>query len=65
VTIHDNLSVGEERQPIVRQEGNKQFFFEKKNQKTFTLWHAYRSSSSRRQQNKSLLVLFFRKELLP
>jgi hypothetical protein len=33
-------------------EGRKQFFFEKKNQKTFTL------------KNKSFLVLFFKKELL-
>jgi hypothetical protein len=35
------------------------FFFEKKNQKTFG------PAGSRLQENKSLLLLFFRKEDLP
>jgi hypothetical protein len=36
----------------------KQFFFEKKNQKTFIRWF------TRIQSSKSFLVLFFKKELL-
>jgi biopolymer transport protein ExbB len=56
----------------------KQFFFEKKNQKTFTHWDAYSSDSkvgfsplsscptrATRQTRKSFLFLFFKKEILP
>jgi len=48
--------------------GRKQFFFEKKNQKTFTRYgqHPCHSLSPRAaSNNKSFLVLFFKKELLP
>jgi hypothetical protein len=37
------------------------FFFEKKNQKTFVFWSA-RLKRRETQRNKSLLLLFFRKE---
>jgi hypothetical protein len=37
----------------------KQFFFEKKNQKTFT------RLDTRKPTNKSFLFLFFKKEILP
>jgi hypothetical protein len=37
----------------------------KKNQKTFTLWHAYRALRTRQLTDESFLVLFFEKELLP
>jgi hypothetical protein len=46
----------------------KQFFFEKKNQKTFTCAPSVRGSRERpsgAQESKSFLVLFFKKELLP
>jgi len=43
----------------------KQFFFEKKNQKTFICLVTHQQRSARTLSNKSLLVLFFRKELLP
>jgi len=46
-------------------EGRKEFFFEKKNQKTFARFDAYRSFLSRQPTSKSFLVLFFKKELLP
>jgi hypothetical protein len=36
------------------------FFFEKKNQKTFTSWRAPRRQ--RTPMNKSFLLLFFKKE---
>jgi hypothetical protein len=47
----------------VRTEGRKQFFFEKKNQKTFGFWRALpvRFAPIR----KSFLLLFFKKEGLP
>jgi hypothetical protein len=48
-----------------RRAGRKQFFFEKKNQKTLTLCGAWRSCRTRQPRNKSFLVLFFKKELLP
>jgi len=40
----------------------KQFFFEKKNQKTFA---RLEETKSYRQTNKSFLFLFFKKEILP
>jgi hypothetical protein len=46
--------------------GRKKFFFEKKNQKTFT-WAAPRERTNGRwhtPNGKSFLVLFFKKELL-
>jgi hypothetical protein len=46
----------------------KQFFFEKKNQKTFVRYGQRRLSRllwRRRPTDKSFLVLFFKKELLP
>jgi hypothetical protein len=42
----------------------KQFFFEKKNQKTLTLSGAYRPRLPRQLTEQSFLVLFFKKELL-
>jgi hypothetical protein len=48
-------------------EGRKRrkiFFFEKKKQKTFACW-AQRFRMGSAQMNKSFLVLFFKKELLP
>jgi hypothetical protein len=48
--------------------GRKQFFFEKKNQKTFFCLVPYRTGSVIRwlaATDKSFLVLFFKKELLP
>jgi hypothetical protein len=48
--------------------GRKQFFFEKKNQKTFFHWRVRTGRGSRskpRSADKSFLVLFFKKELLP
>ena len=41
----------------------KQFFFEKKNQKTFAMWDRDRDAS-RAQRAKSILLLFFKKEVL-
>jgi hypothetical protein len=41
----------------------KQFFFEKKNQKTFA--PGVRGGAPRTETDKSFLVLFFKKELLP
>jgi exo-beta-1,3-glucanase (GH17 family) len=46
-------------------QARKPFFLEKKNQKTFALKQAYRSFAARLQSDKSFLVLFFKKELLP
>ncbi len=47
----------------VRKE-DQQFFFEKKSQKTFA--HGVYTAGQRvRRENKSFLVLFFKKELLP
>jgi len=43
----------------------KQFFFEKKNQKTFDHYRTRQERLTRTATSKSLLVLFFRKELLP
>jgi hypothetical protein len=43
----------------------KQFFFEKKNQKTFVCLGLHLSHRARKQTSKSFLVLFFKKELLP
>jgi hypothetical protein len=43
----------------------KQFFFEKKNQKTFALGMRPERVRRANQQSKSFLVLFFKKELLP
>jgi hypothetical protein len=45
--------------------GRKHFFFEKKNQKTFTPLGACRTLVVRNPTDKSFLVLFFKKELLP
>ncbi|EFH11972.1 hypothetical protein HMPREF0731_1795 [Pseudoroseomonas cervicalis ATCC 49957] len=45
-------------------EGAEGFFFEKKNQKT-SVSLAFRRDGRRRQPEKSLLLLFFRKEDLP
>jgi hypothetical protein len=45
-----------------RRWGRKDFFFEKKKQKTFGFLGAW--SELRRLSNKSFLVLFFKKELL-
>jgi hypothetical protein len=42
----------------------KRFFFEKKNQKTFTRLSRFSQERSG-PTNKSLLLLFFRKEVLP
>jgi len=46
-------------------EGRKYFFFEKKKQKTFARWLTRQARLTRRFMNKSFLVLFFKKELLP
>jgi hypothetical protein len=49
-------------------EGRKQFFFEKKNQKTFARYGRPAElpvSRHGRRKSKSFLVLFFKKELLP
>jgi hypothetical protein len=46
-------------------EGRKQFFFEKKNQKTFIRCGACRSFRARQPTGKSFLFLFFKKEILP
>jgi len=43
----------------------KQFFFEKKNQKLLLHWLARLIRPVRTEENKSFLVLFFKKELLP
>jgi hypothetical protein len=53
--------------PVVRQEGSKRFFFEKKNQKTFmTLAPRVQAISPphENQMDKSFLLLFFKKEAL-
>jgi hypothetical protein len=42
----------------------KQFFFEKKNQKTFVCWVTWLIGPARNEESKSFLVLFFKKELL-
>jgi hypothetical protein len=42
----------------------KQFFFEKKNQKTFTRLDECTSNQTL-QRSKSFLFLFFKKEILP
>jgi len=47
-----------------RQVQRKQFFFEKKNQKTFALWLTRQARVAGTKENKSFLVLFFKKELL-
>jgi hypothetical protein len=47
-----------------RQTTRKQFFFEKKNQKTFTLFGAWRWSTRVLERGKSFLFLFFKKEIL-
>jgi hypothetical protein len=44
--------------------GRKQFFFGKKNQKTFTRLGTRRSYRSRQPTGKSFLFLFFKKEIL-
>jgi hypothetical protein len=44
--------------------GSKQFFFEKKNQKTFTRLDTRQPYPARQPIIKSFLVLFFKKELL-
>jgi len=49
----------------IRPAPRKQFFFEKKNQKTFTFSRTYRCTGRVRQENKSFLFLFFKKEKLP
>jgi hypothetical protein len=49
----------------VIKEGRKQFFFEKKNQKTFTRLNTHCGGEGASQTDKSFLVLFFKKELLP
>jgi hypothetical protein len=46
-------------------EGRKYFLFEKKKQKTFDCWLTHQERSTRTRMNKSFLVLFFKKELLP
>jgi hypothetical protein len=49
-------------------EGRKRFFFEKKNQKTSIHWSVAPGPWERskpRSADKSFLVLFFKKELLP
>jgi hypothetical protein len=47
-----------------RQAQRKQFFFEKKNQKTFACLVNDKAMVVMRLRNKSFLVLFFKKELL-
>jgi len=54
--------VGDEERPGV---GRKSFFFEKKKQKTFSLWVGAQAGSMRAATSKSFLVLFFKKERLP
>jgi hypothetical protein len=49
---------------LARQVRSKQFFFEKKNQKTFTLLAYAADTIGTYSGNKSFLVLFFKKELL-
>jgi len=46
-------------------EARKYFFFEKKKQKTFAYWLTRCIRLARNEVNKSFLVLFFKKELLP
>jgi hypothetical protein len=46
-------------------EARKQFFFEKKNQKTFTRWVTRPVAKPRIPKGKSFLFLFFKKEILP
>jgi len=46
-------------------EARKQFFFEKKNQKTFVLLVDAAGTIGTHPKSKSFLVLFFKKELLP
>ncbi len=48
---------------IIFEKGRKQFFFEKKNQKTFD-YFSYAILATSRLTVKSFLVLFFKKELL-
>jgi len=48
-----------------KQAPRKQFFFEKKNQKTFAHLDECRRCGRGKQYEKSFLVLFFKKELLP
>jgi hypothetical protein len=45
--------------------GRKQFFFEKKNQKTFVRLVNAADATTLTETSKSFLVLFFKKELLP
>jgi hypothetical protein len=54
----------DERRPMARAR-RKQFFFEKKNQKTLTCFGARGSFLSRQPTSKSFLFLFFKKEMLP
>jgi len=48
-----------------KNEVKKQFFFEKKNQKTFVYLETLPLRWSWIEKDKSFLVLFFKKELLP
>jgi hypothetical protein len=50
---------------LIRQEARKQFFFEKKDQKTFIRLLTRPIRLAKIQTIKSFLVLFFKKELLP
>jgi hypothetical protein len=45
-------------------QGRKQFFFEKKNQKTFAMLVGAAGATAAYRREKSFLVLFFKKELL-
>jgi len=45
--------------------GRKQFFFEKKNQKTFIPAYGDKLIYKHAKRSQSFLVLFFKKELLP
>jgi hypothetical protein len=47
-----------------KRDGRKQFFFEKKNQKTFPGWHVP-PAGALAPNGKSFLLLFFKKEALP
>jgi CelD/BcsL family acetyltransferase involved in cellulose biosynthesis len=49
----------------LRRKERKQFFFEKKNQKTFDLLVGRDAPPARAIESNSFLVLFFKKELLP
>jgi hypothetical protein len=61
--LHGECRVAQARNAI-HKEKRKQFFFEKKNQKTFARSGTRQSYPTRTPTNKSFLFLFFKKEIL-